>query len=253
MLGISLITRGRRTVAAIMAAALLSGTTAAEAATIVGAGGPGNLAQGINPGQAAGISFTLTAPIANASISADIFCINCTGDILLMKDNIGSTAQLTNLVGAVAFNVFTPLAPFFTGMNLDTGTYFMFLALSGNRGGAAWAASDPATFVSSANASPGLDFYADSLASPVFRSTFASIPETKAMHYRVEVFGGAGTPGAVPEPSTWILLIAGFCIVGTAMRQDRRRRRRLSGTVDQREHVQPGLNILKTSQPRKGT
>lgn len=221
MQGIRFITWGRRTVAAIMATVLLSGATAAGAATIVGAGGPGNLAQGINPGQAAGISFTLTAPITNASISADIFCINCTGDILLMKDNIGSTAQLTNLVSAIAFDVSTPIAPFFSGLNLDAGTYFMFLALSGNRGGAAWATSDPATFVSSPNASPGLDFYANSLASPVYRSIFASIPETKAMHYRVDVVGGL--PGAIPEPATWAMLIAGFGMVGAAMRQTRRR------------------------------
>ncbi len=39
---------------------------------------------------------------------------------------------------------------------------------------------------------------------------------------RVESATGLGTPGAVPEPATWLMMLAGLGIIGSSMRRKRR-------------------------------
>ena len=46
----------------------------------------------------AAVSFTLDQAYTNVSISADLICIGCLGEVILMRDLIGPTSTLVNFV-----------------------------------------------------------------------------------------------------------------------------------------------------------
>jgi hypothetical protein len=193
--------------------------TANAATTIVGVGGDGALAQELAPGQAAGISFTLSSAISNANLYADLFCANCTGTILLLKDDIGPTATFANVQRVLDYDIATPISPLLSGLDLDPGTYFLVLALTGSQGGAAWLASKPANFTNSAIGTVGFDVFASSVGTIPYQADFGITTDGKAMHFRLETASVTPPPGGIPEPASWAMMLCGFGLVGAGLRR----------------------------------
>lgn len=199
-------------------------TPATAAITIASVTGDGALAQELAPGDAAGISFTLSSAIANAALYADLFCANCTGTVLLLKDDIGPTATLANVQRVIDYDISTPTSPLLSGLDLGPGTYFLILALAGDRGGAAWFASSPATITNSAIGSVGFDVVASNVGALPYLADFGLTTDGKAMHFRLETASVAPPPGGIPEPESWAMLASGFGVVGAGLRRSRRAR-----------------------------
>lgn len=192
----------------------------ASAATILEVGGSGTQIQGIAAGEAAGVSFTLTRGFSGVSLSADVLCIGCTGSFFLLKDAVGSSANLINLVSFAPFDVTTSSDPIFSGLDLDAGVYYFFLAITGDRGAAGWTASDPQTISAVAGASYNFGVFAGALSDTAFRSDLKVIGTTQAMQFRLTATDAVG--GAIPEPGTWALMMLGFVLLGSRIRTQRR-------------------------------
>jgi hypothetical protein len=182
--------------------------------------GSGQSAQNIAAGQAAGVSFTLTSTFSNVSISTDVLCIGCSGSFFLLKDDVGSTATLANLIDVATYDVTTSSSPLFTGLTLDPGDYFLFLALTGDTGAASWTASDPPTVFAAPGVFYNFGMFGESVSDPAFRTDLEVISTTQAMDFRIEA--AASDEGSVPEPATWLLMILGFGLVGVRVRSVRR-------------------------------
>ncbi|MGH6911955.1 MAG: PEPxxWA-CTERM sorting domain-containing protein [Phenylobacterium sp.] len=189
----------------------------ADATTLLEVSGAGTAGQVLDQNTAAAVSFTLDQAYANVAISADVLCVNCTGEVLLMKDLIGPGATLSNCVTGSFFNVSTQTSPLLSGLNLGAGTYFLMLAITGDTGGGGWIGSAPATVTTLPGITHGLDLFADNVASPSFNSNFQVILSSSALHYSITAdLGDSGS--AIPEPAAWALMIAGFGLAGLRLR-----------------------------------
>lgn len=218
----SLVRALRRRVMEVVAALSILGLSAspASASTVLDVGGSGTQIQAIAAGEAAGVSFTLTSAFSGVSISADVLCIGCTGTFFLLKDAVGPSANLINLIDFASYDVSTSSDPIFTGRDLDAGTYYFFLAVTGQAGAAGWIASDPQTVTAASGAFYNFGVFADALSDTPFRSDLKVIGSTQAMQFRLTTADVVG--GAVPEAATWALMILGFGLLGGRLRSIRR-------------------------------
>ena len=199
---------------------LVSGAAAEALAapiTLLSVTGAGTTGQSIAADQGAVVSFTLDQLYTDIAISADVICVGCDGAIYLMKDLIGPTATLANLVTAASFDVGSAVDPLLSGLSLDAGDYFLIVAIF--TGGASWLASDPFVLATAPGVSLGLNYFASNLDdSAPFRSPFAPIQSAASLHFAV-----VGEVATAPEPATSTLVAVGL---GLVARQRYRRRGR---------------------------
>lgn len=175
--------------------------------TLLHVSGAGTTGQVINAGQAAAVSFTLGQAYSGVAISAEVLCVACNGSVYLMKDRIGPTAALTNIVTGDFFNVSSSVNPIFNGLSLGAGNYFLVVAIT-TAGGAGWTGS----LVPSITTEPGILFDLNYFASTIdfsapFRSPFLAIASSSALHF--SIVADATAPGGgntVDEPSLLLLL-----------------------------------------------
>jgi PEP-CTERM motif len=212
--------------AVVLPVLFLAAAAHAATVTLLDVSGAGTTGQVLDTDTAAAVSFTLDKAYTNVAISADLLCVNCTGEVLLMKDLIGPSATLANFVTGSFFNVSSQTDPLMSGLDLGAGTYFLILAITGDTGAAGWIGSDPATVTTAPGIVQGLDLFADSLGSPAYKSDFQAILSSASLHYSVIAdISDAGSE--VPEPAAWALMIAGFGLAGLCLR----RRRPGPGTI----------------------
>lgn len=169
--------------------------------TLLDVSGAGNTGRIIALDQAAAVSFTLGQAYSDVAIAADLVCVGCEGEVVLMQGLIGPSATLANLVAGTFFDAASAVDPVLDGLSLDAGDYFLIVAITG-QGGAAWTASDPFTAQSLPGVTMGLNYFADDVDDAVpFQSAFSPITSAAALHFRVS----AAEP-VVPEPVVLSLL-----------------------------------------------
>jgi hypothetical protein len=174
---------------------------AAAPITLLDVSGAGNTGQVIALDQAAAISFTLGQAYSDVAIAADLVCVGCEGEAVLMKGLIGPSATLANFVAGTFFDTASAVDPILDGLSLDAGDYFLIVAIT-DQGGAAWTGSDPFTTQSVPGVTMGLNFFAGDVNDAVpFQSAFSPITSAAALHFRV----WAAEP-VVPEPAVLSLL-----------------------------------------------
>lgn len=182
---------------------------AATPITLLDVSGAGTTGQTINTGQAAAVSFSLGQAYSGVAISAEVLCVACNGSVYLMKDRIGPTAALTNIVTGDFFNISSSVNPIFNGLSLDAGNYFLVVAIT-TAGGAGWTSS----LVPSITTEPGILFDLNYFASTIdfsapFRSPFLAIASSSALHFSIVADApapGGGGGNTVDEPSLLLLL-----------------------------------------------
>ncbi|MEW5685310.1 MAG: hypothetical protein AB1942_10355 [Pseudomonadota bacterium] len=201
--------------AGLVAALSLGAAAHAATTTLLSVSGTGTTGQFIAADSAAAVSFSLDKAYANVSISADLVCVGCTGEIMLLKGQIGPGASLTNFITGLAFDVSTPTSPVLSGLNLEAGAYFLMLAITGGGGG--WIGSDPATISAQSGVARGIDLFASDAASPTYQSSFNAITSNSALHYSITADASGAAP--VPQPATWVLLVGGLALTGSALRR----------------------------------
>jgi hypothetical protein len=163
-------------------------------ASIISVGGAGDTGQIIGPDEAVAISFQLTQSFTDVSISAPIYSFGASGGLWLQQNAIGPTASFADVIGAEPFNS-SSVAPFFTGLTLDPGLYFLILSV--DSGSAAWTGSLAPVEVVGAGAALGLEFRASDLEPFVPQTDFSVLFAPGSLHYTVD-----GRPATqVPVPS----------------------------------------------------
>src|SRR5688572_30591466 len=166
----------------VLCLVVLPRIVAAMPLTLLEVSGAGTTGQAITLDQAAAVSFTLDDAYDDVVISADLLCVGCIGEILLMKGLIGPAATLANFVTGAAFDVTSGVDPLMTGLSLGAGDYFLIVAMT-DHGGVAWTGSDPASIQSAAGVTMGLNYFAADLDDSVaFRSVFTPIASAAALH-----------------------------------------------------------------------
>jgi hypothetical protein len=177
--------------------------------TLLEVGGSGETFQFIDDNQAAAVGFTLGQAYSNVSISADILCVDCSGEVILMRGDLGPTADLTNFVTAASFDVSSPVDPLLDGLDLDAGDYFLILAMT-EEGSAGWIGSDVPVITSVPGVSAGFNFFADTLDTPSFNSEFEVILSSRGLHFTVT----ADVPAVVvPAPPTLWMVVGGLALL----------------------------------------
>jgi hypothetical protein len=212
--------RGKALVISVMAAlgliAIAPQAALAAPVTLLDVTGTGATGQFIGLDQGAAVSFTLDKAYSNVAISADLICIGCDGEVILMQGLIGPTATLANLVTGDFFDSSSPVDPLLSGLSLGAGTYFVIVAMT-DSGSAGWTGSDPFTLSTVSGVTMGLDYFASDLdSSAAFKSAFSPIASSAALHFTVTAEssssgdGGASSGGTeVPEPAGLTLLALG--------------------------------------------
>jgi hypothetical protein len=193
--------------ALVLAMALHSAAMAAPI-SVVTVSGSGNAPLIIDSGEAAAVGFTLGQDYSDVAIGADLFCVACEGSIYLMRDLIGPLSDLVNFVTGTFFDVNSSVDPLLDGLDLTAGNYFLIVAIT--EGAVGWNGSDPIDVDTAAGSSIGLDFFADELASPEYRSDFGVILSAAGLHFSVRANEDDTGPIAVPAPPTLLLLLAGL-------------------------------------------
>ena len=174
---------------------------AAAPLTLLDVSGAGNTGRIIGLDQAAAVSFTLGQDYSDVAIAADLLCVGCEGEVLLMKDLIGPSATLANFVAGAFFDTASAVDPLLDHLSLDAGTYFLIVAIT-EKGGAGWTGSDPFTTQSVAGVAMGLNYFAADVDDAVpFRSMFVPVASAAALHFRV-----SAAVSAVPAPAVISLL-----------------------------------------------
>lgn len=173
--------------------------------TVSGAGGAPQILQN---GEAAAIGFTLGQAYNDVTIGADLFCVACQGELFLMRGLIGPTSDLTNFVTGDFFDVNSTVDALLTGLDLAAGNYFLILAITD--GGAGWNGTDPPDIAAVAGSGAGLNFFADALDTPAFKSDFEVILTSAGLHFAVSaIVDEVPGPSVVPIPPTFLLLLTG--------------------------------------------
>ena len=185
--------------------------------TLLEVSGAGETFQFIDDNQAAAVGFTLGQAYSNVSISADILCVGCSGEVILMRGDLGPTADLTNLVTAATFDVSSPVDPLLDGLDLVAGDYFLILAMT-EAGSAGWIGSDAPAITSVPGVSAGLNLFADTLDTPSFNSEFEVILSSRGLHFTVT----ADLPDiVVPAPPTLWVVLGGLALLAFGHRTRR--------------------------------
>jgi hypothetical protein len=182
-------------------------------ASIISVGGAGDTGQIVGVDEAVAISFQLTQSFTDVSIGAPIYSFDASGGLWLQKNAIGPTASFADVIGAEPFNS-SSVTPFFTGLTLGPGLYFLILSV--DSGSAAWTGSTAPVEVVGAGASLGLEFNASDLEPFVPLTDFSVLFAPGSLHYSVE-----GRPVVlVPVPSA--LALAGLGLLSLAGLRRRR-------------------------------
>jgi hypothetical protein len=185
--------------------------------TLLEVSGAGETFQFIDDNQAAAVGFTLGQAYSNVSISADILCVDCSGEVILMRGDLGPTADLTNFVTAESFDVNSPVDPLLAGLDLDAGDYFLILAMT-EAGSAGWIGSDAPVIDSVLGVSAGFNFLAEALDTPSFNSEFLVILTSRGLHFTVT----ADLPViAVAAPPTLWMVFGGLALLAFGQRARR--------------------------------
>jgi len=110
--------------------------------------GPDDYGQDLDADQGVAMAFTLTQAASNVSITIPTVCVGCSGAVFLMKNAVGPTARLADLIASDVFNpqfskvLLNGLDDLdFTTNNLvlGPGDYIVVLSMDeGFTGGAAW-------------------------------------------------------------------------------------------------------------------
>ena len=192
--------------------------------TLLDISGAGNVGQYVDLGQAVAVSFSLDQSYTDVAISAPILCVECTGEIFLMKGGIGGPDADQYFMTAAYFDINSPYGgPLFSGLTLDAGYYFLMMANVGSSGGIGWTGSDPATIFTATGVKLWPEIFADPIVPDVpYRSDFYTVFETRALHFTVTAApaedsgdgSGEGTGAVtVPEPSGLSLMLLGGLLV----------------------------------------
>lgn len=179
--------------------------------SLISVDGAGNAPLIINGGEAAAVGFTLGQDYNDVAVGADLFCAGCQGNIYLMRGLIGPLSDLVNFVTGDVFDVNSSVDPLLDGLDLTAGNYFLIVAITG--GAAGWNGSDPIDVDTAPGSSIGLNFFADELASPEYKSDFGVILSAAGLHFSVRANEDNTGPIAVPAPPTLPLLLAGLASV----------------------------------------
>jgi hypothetical protein len=194
------------------------GTALAAPITLIDVSGAGTTGQAINLDQGAVVSFTLDQAYTNVAISADLICVGCLGEVVLMRDLIGPTSTLANFVTGDFFDPTSSVDPLLSGLSLSAGTYFLIVAIT-DSGGAVWTGSEPFDLTAAPGVTMGLNFFAQDVDDSVsYKSPFSTIPSSAGLHFTVV---GETRETSVPEPAVMTLLL----LAGAGVIQQRRRRR----------------------------
>jgi hypothetical protein len=196
---------------AVLLAVALQAAAVAAPITLISVDGAGNAPLTIDGGEAAAVGFTLGQDYDDVSIGAELFCVGCQGSIYLMRGVIGPTADLINFVAGAVFDVGSSVDPLLDGLNLTAGNYFLIVAITD--GAAGWNGSDPIDVETVAGSAIGLNFFADELASPEYKSDFSVILSAAGLHFSVRANEDDTGPIVVPTPPALSLLLAGLASV----------------------------------------
>lgn len=191
---------------ALMLAAALQSAAMAAPIPLVTVGGAGNASQTIQSGEAAAVGFTLGQDYNDVAIGAELFCVACQGNLYLMRGLIGPSSDLINFVAGEVFDVSSPIDPLLDGLDLVAGNYFLVLAITA--GGAGWNGSDPPDIDTAAGSNIGLNFFADTLDTPGYKSDFEVILSSAGLHFTVTA--NDDSPIDLPAPPTAALMLAGL-------------------------------------------
>lgn len=197
---------------ALLLLTLQLGVVTAQADPIMSVTGPntGNLA--LYPGQALGISFSLTSGWTNVDIIADLLGSNALTGFAYLTTQVGPGTTPSDEVASGSFFLPMPQGPvsIFSGLTLDAGTYFLTLSNTGSGG---WVGTNIPTFSAGPGVTRNTDYYAgnpgpDPLAyTPASQFFFISGPYYGILDIK-------GTP--VPEPSSIFMIGAGLAALATA-------------------------------------
>lgn len=129
-------------------------------------------------------------------------------------------SSLSALAGGTTYNI-TTTTQFYLNVNNYAGLFFG----SAGNGGGGFAGTGPGLAGYDAVSGLGTTAFTDHFTGPV---TFNTDQGTVQLSSFTNGSFGASVAGAIPEPSTWALMIVGFGAVGAAMR---RRKSQVAVTV----------------------
>lgn len=189
----------------------------AHAATLLDVTGTQDDGQSFGPNlvaSGAATAFTLNTDVIDFGFSAAIECFGCDGSLYLVRDQIGPGSPVLGLVAIQSIDTSTPVLGF-SGLSLSAGTYYALVVVENGFG--VWAGPSSPVFAGNGAVSAGANLLATELdGSFAPRSTFVGT----STQFAYSITGRTSLQdSAVPEPSTWAMLLLGFFLVGGQMRR----------------------------------
>lgn len=157
-------------------------------------------------GEAAGLAFTLETGFSDIVITPDVFCLECSGRFVLMRDRVGSDAQLSDLVFAAVFGG-GKAGPIALPTPLDAATYFLILVL--DSGTAGWLGSADAEIFEAAGVAASISLFADAGNTDTTFPGATNFSAVFGLDHFVHITGATEIVAVAAPPTAW-LLIAGL-------------------------------------------
>jgi hypothetical protein len=204
----------------VLAAWLLAGPTAVDAAALVTSNGAQTAGSNIFASQFNAVGFSLSSAATNVAISAQLVAAGQNTGTAFLTTQIGSGTTLANEIARSTFNFVNGDVQLFSGLLLGPGDYWLVLAsTNGSNVGDGIAVGSDVTY----QLAPGVTVLEEKFArnSNVFSSYAPASTWTNATSGN-RIFSVTGDMALVPEPATVALL--GFGLAGVGFGAARRRR-----------------------------
>jgi hypothetical protein len=208
--------RGRRAAVAelILGFAPAPRSANANVITLLDVGGDPTDFTALAAGESAGLAFTLETGFSDVVITPDVFCLECSGRFVLMRDRVGSDAQLSDLVFASVYGG-GQADPIALPTPLDMATYFLILVL--DSGTAGWLGSADADIFEAPGVAAGISLFADAGNTDTTFPGATNFSAVFGLDHFVHITG-AGDIVAVAAPPTAWLLIGGLSLLALRRR-----------------------------------
>lgn len=184
-------------------------TASADPITLLDVGGDPSGFTELAKGESAGLAFILETAFSDVVITPDVFCISCSGRFVLMQDDVGTDAQLSDLVFASLY-AGGQADPIVLPSPLDAATYFLILVL--DDGTAGWLGSADADVFEAPGVSAGISLFADAANTDTTFPGATNFSAVFGFDHFVDI-SGVSRIVAVPEPPGALLLIGGLLVL----------------------------------------